>query len=275
MRFLRFLLLWIVIFYCTPLFAVGYLYTNITTQGANKIIQYPGYIEGGMNYNNLTNDYGSWLGEYGVISKQTDENNTWLGTIDHRREFGAQGTIVSATNYHNFTDSWYTTESFAVSDRSFFLQHYSGALTLYHKMLESKRLVPYFGVIRYAWRTQHQDTVLNPGFIYYFEKPWVIETGLLGNRSSPGNVDTLYTYIAVTQGEGKKHYFIARYAWGHEGYLAISNNSFVQNFPSRVYTLTWRQWLGQNWGFNLIGERYVGDGVYNRTGVQLGLFRDI
>jgi YaiO family outer membrane protein len=271
---MRYLIFIYCILVCTVSFATGNLLTQATTQGAGNTAAYPGYIEGGMNYNKLTNNFGTWVGEYGIISKKIDAKNTWLGNIDHKREFGENGTILGATNYHDFTDAWYTTVSLNISDKSFFLQRYSGALTLYHKMLKAKQLVPYFGVIKYIWRTHHQDTVLNPGFIYYFEKPWVVEAGLLLQRSDPGNVDTLYKYIAITQGEEKKHYYTARLGWGREGYLAVSSVDITQNFPSYVVTLTWRQWLTENWGFNLVGEGYKSR-VYHRAGVQLGVFRDI
>ena len=234
----------------------------------------PGYIEGGMDYHSLNKGYGTWLGEYFAISKQTDEKNTWAGEIHHQREFGEQGTFVGLTNTHIWNDDWYTTAGIGTSDQSFFWQRFSLNAAIYHKMLSDKQLIPYLGYQEYWWRTDSKSIYLNPGLIYYFSTPWVLEGGLLLQRNEPGQVDTVYKYVSLTQGEEKKHYVTARFAWGREGYLAVGPTDIVQNFPSTVITMTWRQWLSPSWGFNLVGETYFSR-VYNRNGVALGIFTDI
>lgn len=261
----------------SQLFGQGSQYQNqnqLQRPAVTPLATLPGYIEAGLDYHKLNNGFGSWFGQYLNISKQTSACNTWLGEVHHQREFGENGTLIGLTNIHNFNDTWYTSLGVATSDRTFFWQKFSINATLYHKMLDRKQLVPYLGFIEYWWRTASQSQYLNPGFIYYFSVPIVLEGGLLLLRNNPGNVQTIYKYVAATQGEEKKHYITLRVGWGREGYLAVGPQTILQNFSSNVVTLTWRQWLTKNWGFNLIGETYHSR-VYNRNGVFLGVFRDI
>ena len=43
--------------------------------------------------------------------------------------------------------------------------------------------------------------------------------------------------------------------------------------PTQEVSLTWRQWLGDDWGFNIRGEG-LHNKIYDRVGVTTGVFKE-
>lgn len=236
----------------------------------------PGYIESGLEYHRLDRGYPSWHGQYLTLTKRSDQKNNWIGEVHHIKEFGQAGTFFGLTNIHDFNEDWYTSFSIGKSDRSDILQSYSFNFTAFRKFLDKRQLIGSLGVQKYWWRTHNQNLYLIPGFVYYFESPWIVEGGVELQQSMPGNIKTAYPFIVLTQGKENEHYFIARFAWGREGYQPVVSNDIGNvKFKSHVLTVTWRNWVDKNWGINLSAEAYRAASAYNRNGVSVGLFFNI
>jgi YaiO family outer membrane protein len=47
----------------------------------------------------------------------------------------------------------------------------------------------------------------------------------------------------------------------------------LTQFQSQTLTVTWRKWMGNNWGFNFVGD-YYHNPFYNRGGSSLGFFKE-
>lgn len=231
------------------------------------------YIEGGVQYAKLTAGYGYWFNQYLKTVIQKDENNIWEVDALHGYEYGQTADYGLVQTTHNFNENWYGSLGAGISDNSIWVPKYYIGGSLARKFLKSKKLVGYLGFQSYWFRPIYKLETLNPGLIYYFNKPWVVEAGVYLNRSNPGSVDTAVGYIAVTQGRVGEHFLTLRGGWGREGYLPVIANSPIVGYPSWVVTGTWRQWVGKHWGWNIVGENYS-NRFYNRYGVSFGLFKE-
>ena len=109
-------------------------------------------------------------------------------------------------------------------------------------------------------------------FRLMYPPQWIVEGGVRLNNSSPGSVNSVAQFLAVTQGRDRHHYLILRLGAGHEAYELIAPSSALVNFPSQEVSLTWRQWLSRDWGFTL-GGGYYRNSAYRRTGVTVGSFK--
>jgi YaiO family outer membrane protein len=79
--------------------------------------------------------------------------------------------------------------------------------------------------------------------------------------------------VAVTEGRNKHHYVTVNAGFGQEAYQIVGPSTVLTRFPSQNTTITWRQWTGKNWGFNLVGEYYHSP-FYERGGGSIGFFRE-
>lgn len=79
--------------------------------------------------------------------------------------------------------------------------------------------------------------------------------------------------MTVTQGTDKKYYLTLNAEAGQEAYQIVGVTSVLTRFPSQTATVTWRQWAGRSWGFNLIADFYHSP-YYHRGGGSLGFFKD-
>jgi len=93
------------------------------------------------------------------------------------------------------------------------------------------------------------------------------------NVSSPGAVFAPAGFVAVTEGRNKQHYLTVRVGVGEEAYQLVGPTVSLAQFNSQDLTVTWRKWLGTNWGFNVIGD-YYRNPFYTRGGSSFGFFRE-
>lgn len=231
------------------------------------------YVEAGVERYPVTNGYGNWFNQYFKIFAQVDEKNAWYGEFYHDYEFFQHGDYAKVEQTHIFNEDYYTTVSAGLSDNSIFIPKYYVGGTLFNKQLKRKQLVFYLGVHAYWWRPDSSTEDINPGFVYYFEGPWVFEGGLYVNRSNPGVVYSASGYAALTEGREREHYITLRVGIGREAYLPLGGNVAVVGYPSQVVTVTWRQWIGNDWGTNIVAEGYH-NRFYDRSGFSIGLFKD-
>jgi YaiO family outer membrane protein len=64
-----------------------------------------------------------------------------------------------------------------------------------------------------------------------------------------------------------------RVGFGKEAFQLIGPTVTLSDFESQTLTVTWRQWIGKNWGANFVGD-YYHNPSYERGGATLGFFRE-
>jgi YaiO family outer membrane protein len=244
--------------------------TAASTEAQPKILT--NYVESGGNYLSLTNGFGCWAGGYSRAVLTTGKN-TWNGEINGQREFGDSGVYFAAGDTYNFNSDWYGSVTVGSSAGGFFWPRFRTDEFLNKKWLARKQWITTFGFTYYAAKDIHRDHSFFAGSTYYFDKPWVVEEGVYFNLSHPGAVFAPAGFVAVTQGRNKQHYVTVRAGFGEEAYQLVGPTTSLTDFQSQTLTLTWRQWVGTNWGVNFIGDYYHSP-FYMRGGSSFGLFKD-
>jgi len=243
---------------------------DVTPQAGLK--QLSNYVEGGGDYLHLTNGFGYWAGGYSraVITKG---KNIWNGEVNGQREFGDAGVYLAAGDTYNFNSDWYGSLTAGSSVGGFFWPRFRADGFTNKKWMARKQLITTFGFGYYAAKDPHRDHSFFIGTTYYFEKPWIVEEGIRFNVSNPGSVFSPAGFVAVTQGRNRQHYVTVRAGVGKEAYQLIGPAVELTDFASQTLTVTWRQWLGTNWGVNLVGDYYHSP-FYQRGGTSFGFFRE-
>ena len=234
--------------------------------------QLSNYVEAGGDYQALTNGFGHWAGGYarGVV---TEGNNIWNAEVNGQHEFGDAGVYLAAGDTYNFNPDWYGSLTAGSSVGGFFWPRFRADGFINKKWMARKQLITTFGFGYYAAKDVHRDHSFFAGSTYYFTKPWIVEEGIRFNVSNPGSVFSPAGFVAVTQGRNLQHYITVRAGFGKEAYQLIGPTVALTDFQSQTLTVTWRQWVGKNWGVNLVGDYYHSP-FYERGGASLGFFRE-
>jgi YaiO family outer membrane protein len=233
-----------------------------------------GYVEAGGNYHAVSNNFGNWSGQYLKGEVQTDPRNRWNAEMLNQRQFGSSGVYGAIGNTHIFDEDWFSSVTFGSGgSTAVFLPRYRIDAFLNRKWLERRQLITTFGLGANEFPNDYKDKNIFLGATYYFDAPWTIQGGVRYNVSSPGSVDSLSQFIAVSQGRTKDRIITLRYGYGKEAYQIVGPGNVLSEFYSHQGTLELRQWINERWGFNVRGDRYDNPN-YNRTGVSLGVFRE-
>jgi YaiO family outer membrane protein len=230
------------------------------------------YIEAGGNYLALTNGLGYWAGAYNRLVYSRG-NDVWNGELNAQHEFGDAGVYFALGDTHTFTPDWYASLTFGSSAGGFFWPRYRTDTFLSKKWMARKQLVTTAGFTYYAAKDVHRDRAFFLGSTYYLAKPWVVEEGVYFNLSTPGRIFAPAGFVAVTQGRAQHHYLVLRAGFGEEAYQLIGPAVTLTQFHSQAVTVTWRKWLGTNWGLNFVGD-YYHNPFYNRAGSSFGFFKE-
>ena len=230
------------------------------------------FVEAGGDYLDLTSGFGYWAGGYarGVV---TSGKNIWSAEVNGQHEFGDAGTYFAAGDTYNFNPDWYGSLTVGSSAGGFFWPRFRADGFVNKKWTARKQLITTFGFSYYAAKDPHRDHSFFFGSTYYFTKPWIVEEGIRFNISNPGSVFSPAGFVAVTQGRNRQRYITVRAGFGKEAYQLIGPTASLTDFESQTLTITWRQWVGTNWGFNLVGDYYHSP-FYNRGGTSFGFFRE-
>jgi YaiO family outer membrane protein len=230
------------------------------------------FVEAGGSYEQLSNSYGRWSGGYFRAVFATGKN-TWAAEVNGEHEFGDAGTYLDAGDTYDFNDDWYGSITVGSSVGGFFWPRTRLDAFLNRKWLSRRQLVTTFGYGYDHAKDVHSDHSYFLGTTYYFDKPWIVEDGVRFNVSSPGTVFAPSAFLALTEGRNKQHYVTVNVEEGQEAYQLIGPTTVLTRFQSQTATLTWRQWVGRNWGFNLVTDFYHSS-FYHRGGGSLGFFRE-
>ena len=230
------------------------------------------YVEIGSSAFQLTNGFGPWNGGY-VRGSVAAGNDILNGEVSGQHEFGDSGTYFAIGDTHNFGASSYASLTLGSSEGGFFLPRLRGDAFFSHKWMARKQLITTAGFGYYEAKDPHRDHSFFVGTTYYFGKPWILEDGVRFNVSNPGKVFSPSGFLALTQGRNKQHYVVLRLGYGEEAYQLIGPASELSDFRSETATVTWRQWIGQNWGINWVAD-YYGNPYYKRAGTTFGFFKE-
>jgi YaiO family outer membrane protein len=230
------------------------------------------YVETGADYMTLTNGFGNWSGGYtrGVYEQG---KNIWEAEISGQHEFGDAGVYFAAGDTYNFNPDWYGALTVGSSAGGFFWPRFRTDGFINKKWLARKQWITTTGVSYVMAKDVHRDHTLYLGSTYYFEKPWIVEEGIYFNISHPGAVFAPAGFVAVTQGHNKQQYITVRAGFGEEAYQLIGPTAALSQFNSETLTITWRKWMGPNWGFNFVGDYYHSP-FYLRGGSTFGFFKE-
>jgi len=232
-----------------------------------------GYIEVGGNFHVLNNGFGNWYGQYVKGEVQADRKNLWSAELLNQHEFGSTGIYGNIVNTHIFNDDWYSSVIIGGGASASFLPRYRADAFLNRKWLDRRQLITTIGVGANRFPDSHKDASLFLGATYYFNAPWNVQAGIRINNSSPGSVRSTSQFVAVSRGEYGRHFLTMRYGFGREAYQIIGPGTVISDFSSQQISLELRQWVGRDWGINTRGEYYHNPN-YNRTGVNLGVFKE-
>jgi YaiO family outer membrane protein len=230
------------------------------------------FVESGSSYEGLSNNFGHWSGGYlrGVI---TTNENTWNAEVNGQNEFGDSGVYLAAGDTYNFNPDLYGSLTLGSSVGGFFWPRFRADGFLNKKWGARKQFVTTIGAGYDIAKDVHRDHRAFVGTAYYFNRPWIIEDGVHFNVSNPGTALSASGFVAVTEGRNKQHYVTLNIGFGQEAYQLIGPKTVLNRFPSQTATLTWRQWIGKNWGFNFVSDWYHSP-FYQRGGGSFGFFRE-
>lgn len=231
------------------------------------------YAELGINSFALDKGQKNWFGQYGRLELQSDAMNRWNFDALHQREFGETGYYGAIGNTHTFDADWFSDVTVGAGSSAFFLPRYRVDAYLNRKWLENRNFVTTVGTGFYRARDEHKDANLFLGTTYYFEAPFILQEGIRFNISAPGGVFSPSAFVALTYGYDQYYFITGRYGFGREAYEVIGPGNAINDFNSQVFTLTWKQWLDEDYGFKLSGEHYHNPN-YNRDGFNLGIFKE-
>jgi YaiO family outer membrane protein len=230
------------------------------------------FVEAGGSYRQLTNGFGDWSGGYatGVLAMG---KNIWNAEINGQHEFSDAGVYLAAGDTYNFNSDWYASLTLGSSVRGFFWPRFRADAFVNHKVGARKQFITTLGYGYYASKDVHRDQSVFIGTTYYFRGPWIVEDGVRFNVSNPGVVFSPAGFVAVTEGRNSHHYVTVNAGFGKEAYQLVGPTTVLARFPSQNLTVTWRQWVGKKWGFNLIAD-YYHSSFYERGGGSFGFFRE-
>lgn len=256
-----------------PLFGITVFSQASADTAAPYKLKMSGYLEAGVLNHSLSSGYDGWNGQFvrGVVN--TDGKNTWNAEIVNLSEFGDTGTLFVVGNTHDIDEKWFSSVSASSSSGGFFLPQLRLDATLNRKWLEQLNLVTTVGVTMVDSKDTHQDHSVLLAASYYFEQPWIVEGGVRINHSDPGGVTSNSQYVAVTYGQEKHRFISLRYGFGQEAYQVVAQDATLVNFDSNVLTLTWREWITSNRGFQVRTEAYHNPS-YDRNGIEFSVFQD-
>lgn len=230
------------------------------------------FVEAGGSYRQLTNGFGDWSGGYarGVLD---EGKNVWNAEINGQHEFGGGGVYLAAGDTYNFNSDWYASLTLGSSAGGFFWPRFRADAFANRKWSARKQFITTLGYGYYASKDVHRDQSVFVGTTYYFQSPWIIEDGIRFNVSNPGTVFSPAGFMAVTEGRDKHHYVTLNAGFGQEAYQIVGPATVLTRFPSQNLTITWRQWMGKTWGFNLVSDYYHSP-FYERGGGSFGFFKE-
>lgn len=232
----------------------------------------PGFLEVSFDHSALNGGNPSWNDGY-IRASISGGKNTFAGEASRQSRFGDTGWFGNLGWTRVLGENWYGSLWFGASAGGVFLPKYRADAFLYRKFLSHQQLVIGAGagydkskLVNYAYRN-------TADILYYFNWPLIAEGGVTWTRSQPDGTLARTQFLSLTEGREKEHYITARAEIGREAYEILGPAGEFFDFPVHNYSLSYRQWLGANWGLNFAFQRDV-NRYYQRNGGSLAFFVD-
>jgi YaiO family outer membrane protein len=168
---------------------------------------------------------------------------------------------------------WYASAGVASSAGGFFWPKLRMDLAIHRKWLAGRQLVTSLGVGYFDAKDFHTDRSLQLGAAWYLRAPWVLQGGISVNRSSPGAVISRSGFLAATYGRDRERFLSLRWGAGRQAYQPFPALDLRVDVPFHQLTGTWREWLGRDFGLNLMVDWSASD-THDQATVELGFFRE-
>ena len=233
----------------------------------------PNYIEAGINYYNVTNGYGNSFGQFVNVQYQLDPWNRLSSGVQHAQAFHDSGESFSLGDTHIFDEDWYGDIGGSVASNATFLPKYRVDASLSRKWLDERNFITTVGVTWDEADKTYVDHTLHLGVAYYFPSAWVIQAGVNINDSTPGSVIAPSAFTALTYGYQGHYFLTGRVGVAREAYEILNSGDIQNSFNSQTIGTNWRQWVGDDWGFNL-GTEFYTNPYYNRIGGTASVFKE-
>lgn len=250
----------------------GVLATAVLAQPANA--QSPAtQLEAGGIYYDVDSGFASTYGAYWRGRHTPDPRNQWFGEIVELSRFDDDGAYGAVGHVHTFSDRWYGQGSIGSSAGGFFWPTFRADASVSRKWLAASQLVTTVGASYFDAKDAHSDIGVNLEAIYYTRTPWVFQLGTSINQSDPGSVISNAGYGAVSYLRPQHYAFSLRAGGGTQAYQVISAERFETDTEFYELRATWKQWLGRQWGVNLVAAGVRTD-AYDQRGVEIGIFSE-
>ena len=232
-----------------------------------------GSIEAGGKFYSLTAGQPDTAGTYARGILNVGHADTWSGEIVHLDRFDDTGTFFSIGDTHTFNDLYYGNLTVGTSSGGFFWPRVRVDASLSRKWLDRRNLVTTVGFGYYDAKDIHSDKSFSLDTTYYFDAPWIAQAGVRINDSDPGSVISTSGYAALTYGRDRQRFVTLRGGFGNQGYQPFGAQSFTVDTEFHQLTLTWREWVGHDWGINFVADDYNST-TYDQRGIEFGLFKE-
>jgi YaiO family outer membrane protein len=231
----------------------------------------PGYVEFGGGYSDMyPRPYVPWRDAY-MRFVASGGRNTLSGEGSRENRYGDTGWYYNAGLARDFSENWFADVHAGSSVGGFFLPKLRVDSSINRKLLTNKQLVLTASFGYDKSKQINRDYRFGPAFTYYTKWSVVGQGGVNFVRSFPGNLLDMSEYLAITQGHDKEHFITVRAELGREGYEIVGPQTALQDFAFRQYSGTWRQWIGLDWGVNVIFN-HENTPFYRRNGGTVGFF---
>jgi YaiO family outer membrane protein len=251
---------------------VGPQATSIPGLGAIPFgLNGPGYVEFGGGYSDMyPRPYVPWRDAY-MRFVASGGRNTLSGEGSRENRYGDTGWYYNAGLARDFSENWFADVHAGSSVGGFFLPKLRVDSSINRKLLTNKQLVLTASFGYDKSKQINHDYRFGPALTYYTKWSVVGQGGVNFVRSFPGNLLDMSEYLAITQGHDKEHFITVRAELGREGYEIVGPQTALQDFAFRQYSGSWRQWIGLDWGVNVIFN-HENTPFYRRNGGTVGFF---
>lgn len=261
-----------ILFFCVSALPAALAQEDASEQAL--ALRQSGFIEFGVSYDNLSAGQSDWNGQFVraniPLSNARDRLDLEIASQDH---FDERGTLLTTGITRVFNEDWYGRLAFGASSGGFFLPDWRVDASISRKWLAQRNLVTTLGLGYYDAKDEHSDRNVSLSMLYYFESPLILELGARLNRSNPGSVDAERFFGAINWGRVKDRFVTLKFETGEEGYQLLTPQVAAVNFDSDETTLIWREWIDDNYGFNVRLQHYSNP-FYDRDGLEISLFLD-
>ena len=228
-----------------------------------------------VDHHRVSGGFGDWtsVGMRLVLPTSNDASSRTVWQVEGlwRRAFGDAGAYASVAVQQSIGRDWLVHAALGSGSGEFIFPDARVDLSLSRKWLPRQQLLTTLGAGMVDAKRGYRDRAAFASVAWYALPGAVIEAGARRNRSTPGDVTSARAFAALTLGTERHRYVVVRGSAGDEGYQLIGPQSTLVTFRSREAGISWREWLGPDWGAFVQGERYT-NSHYDRTGVTAGVF---